>query len=385
MLMRGVVGGAIFLYLLILGCVVVPQDRSADAASGEVHAALTDAGGNNFLHAGRSDPLSQHLPFRGVALQVQRVDWIDRYEKNIDQIAAVGADTILLVVDARQENGRSNHIYLDMRATPTPQQLGRLIQHAHEKSLRVVLMPIVLLDNPRATEWRGTLAPQNWDQWWNSYRDMIGHFAWVAQANQVEVLVVGSELVSTEEQIDQWTRTIAKVRQSYHGLITYSSNWDHYTAVPFWDQLDLFGLNSYYKMGADHTVTVGQIEARWQEIQRDLVSFSRKINKPILFLEVGWCSLQNAAHQPWDYTQTQLPVDLDLQKRLYEGFFASWFGNADLGGFMMWVWTPGASGPMDKGYSPQGKPAEQVLRQWLNKPWPVPQRAVVEEKSVSPG
>ena len=66
-------------------------------------------------------------------MQLQRTDWIDKYEKSIDEIAAVGADTVQFVVDARQENGKSSRIYLDMRMTPTPEQLARLIKHAKDK------------------------------------------------------------------------------------------------------------------------------------------------------------------------------------------------------------------------------------------------------------
>src|SRR5690606_27588228 len=100
-------------------------------------------------------------------------------------------------------------IYLDLRMTPNPEQLGELIRHAKSKNLHVILMPIVLLDAPRKnTEWRGTIAPENWDRWWDSYRDMMNHFAWIAQANGVDVLMVGSELVSTNNMVDQWRQTI---------------------------------------------------------------------------------------------------------------------------------------------------------------------------------
>ena len=43
----------------------------------------------------------------------------------------------------RSENGSSSRIYLDMRFTPNPQQLGGLIDYAKGKNLRVVLMPPV--------------------------------------------------------------------------------------------------------------------------------------------------------------------------------------------------------------------------------------------------
>ena len=80
----------------------------------------------------------------------------------------------------------------------------------------------------------------------------------------------------------------------------------------------------------------------------------------------------NAASAPWDYTQSAEPIDLDLQKRLYQAYFNVWYGNPKLGGFMMWEWPPGEAGTEDRGYTPQGKPAEDVLKHWLAKPaWKV--------------
>ncbi len=312
------------------------------------------------------------LPFRGVSMQVQRVDWIEKYEQSEDEIADTGADTVLLVVEGRQENGTSSHIYLDMRMTPTPEKLAELIDHAKKRHLRVVLMPIVLLDNPKGDEWRGTLKPDSWDDWFDSYRDMLTQFAWVAQGHGVDAMSVGSELVSTEgrDHLDQWTKTIAKVREVFHGSLTYSANWDHYSNVPFWDQLDLIGMNSYYKLGNDQNATVADIEGRWKSIQHDLHAFQAKVHKPLVFLEAGWCSLQNAASEPWDYTRTDLPADTDLQKRLYTAFYNVWYGDPQLGGFFMWEWPPGPAD--DRGYSPKGKPAEGVLREWMaKKPWAV--------------
>jgi hypothetical protein len=355
MLGRWIVLAAVASYALVVGCVMLSGQSGPGGSNSSTTAHF------------RSATVTAGLPYRGVAMQIQRVDWIDKYEKSMDEIAELGADTVLLVLDSRQENGTSSHIYLDMRMTPTPDQLGHLIDHAKSKKLRVVLMPIVLLDNPRGNEWRGTLKPDSWDEWFDSYRDMINHFAWIAQGHGVDVLVIGSELVSTEPYVDQWTRTINKVRETFKGNITYSANWDHYTTLKFWDQLDLIGMNSYYKLGENKDVTEGEIENRWRDIQKNILSFQAHGGggKPILFLEAGWCSLENAASEPWDYTQQDLPADNDLQKRLYEGFFNVWYGNPHLGGFMVWEWPPGPG--EEKGYTPKGKPAEQVMKDWLGK------------------
>lgn len=333
------------------------------------------------------------LPFRSVTIQLQRVDWMDRYEKSVDEIAALGADTVMFVVDPRQENSGSRQIYLDMRITPTPDKLERLIRHAKSKNLRVILMPIVLLDKPRKdTEWRGTIAPdpgaiegvEPWDLWFKAYTDMITHYAWIAQGTGVDLLVVGSELVSTEVHTDKWVKVIAAVRKIYKGKLTYSSNWDHYTAIKFWDKLDLIGMNSYWSLdeGKKDKASVDDMKKAWKDIQKSVLGFAADHGKPVVLLEAGWCSISNAADEPWNYPDTSTSVDYDLQKRLYEGFFESWYGNPQLGGFSIWEWSASpdpSDGDRDaileatkRAYTPEGKPAEAVLKEYFAKgPWPV--------------
>jgi Glycoside Hydrolase Family 113 len=260
---------------------------------------------------------------------------MDRYKKSIDEIAALGFDTVSLVIDTRMENGSTTLVWLDMRKTPTPEKLADLIQHAKSKKLRVILMPIVLLDKPIDNEWRGTIKPANWEDWFDSYREMLIHFAWIAEQNKVDVLSVGSELVSAEKERGEWKKTITAVREVFNGQLTYSANWDHYKSIPFWNDLDLIGMNSYWSLDEDppgsrnhmkEKVTVEKVEENWQYVQEDLLAFQKKMNKPILFLEVGWCSMANAAHEPWDYTRTDdYAVDKELQRKLYEGFFNAWY------------------------------------------------------------
>jgi hypothetical protein len=364
--------GAFATWVAVLGCVMWPTDAPSARAAQELDGEM-----------GPPAPVVQSrdgLPICAVAMQIQRTDWIDKYKHSIDEIAALGADAVLLVVDTRMENGASARIWLDTRFTPTPGQLADLIKHAKSKKLRVILMPIVLLDNPRDDEWRGRIEPRpdpdfgGWDEWFRSYREMITHFSWIAQGEGVDVLVVGSELVSTEPHVEQWRSTIRAVRKIFKGRITYSSNWDHYHAVKFWDELDLIGMNSYWKFGkkdSNEDPSVEEISARWKEIQTDVLKFVREQGKPLLFLEIGWFSQNNVAYEPWDYTKDR-PVALELQRKLYEGFFKSWWGNPLLGGFCVWEWPPGDGGPEDTGYTPENKPAERLIREYFAKPrWEV--------------
>jgi hypothetical protein len=375
----GILWVALLVYLIALGCALLPSNAPAKTPN---HSNNGGGGTGYNLSAASSVPGKpiEGLPYCSVTMQLQRTDWIDRYIANVDEIAALGADTVQFVVDPRMENGGSSMIWLDLRLTPTPEQLGRVITHAKEKKLRVTLMPIVLLDHPVGDEWRGKIHPPVWEDWFDNYRSVMKHYAWIAEKYGVDLLVVGSELVSTEKNLDEWTKTIREIRSIYHGRLTYSSNWDHYTSVPFWDLLDLVGMNSYWDFGDkghNPNPTVDQIVQRWREIQSDLFDFQNRVKKPIMFLEIGWFSQENVAYQPWDYTQESMKTDLEVQKKLYEGFFKAWWGNPRLGGFSVWEWPPDPQNDNERanalrGYTPEGKPAEQVLREWLSKPrWEV--------------
>ena len=353
------------LYAAVAGCVLWNGSPNQAAAAVVRTSAVSKSAAPADRRAG------DLLPIRAVGIQVQRVDWIDRYKDSIDEAADLGADAVKIVADARQEDGTSDRIYLDLRRTPTPDMLAELFRHAKSRGLRVIFMPIVLVDDPKGDEWRGTIKPDSWDEWFDSYRDLLGHHLWVCESNDVDVFVIGSELLSSERQAEQWSKTIEFVRERFGGLITYSSNWDHYENVPFWDELDLIGMNSYWTLGEDENATVETIADNWREIQDELRPFVQSKGKPLIFLEVGWCSLDNAAAEPWDYTK-EVPVNLELQKRLWQGYWQAWYGTEWLGGFSVWEWTPGDGGPTDGGYTPENKPAEGVLREWLAKPkWEV--------------
>ena len=342
-------------YILVMACVLWPTKSPTEAAEAPTPQTVSLEG----------------LPYCGASMQLHDNTNLAGYEKSCDEIAALGGDTVMFVPNASMETASSTVIYMDRRHTFSDEDLRTLIRHAKADKLRVVLMPIVLLDKPQQdTDWRGTIHPDDWDDWFASYQDMLLYYANISEQTGVNLLVVGSELVSAEPFVQNWRNIIKKVRSVFHGHLTYSSNWDHYMMVQFWDDLDIVGMNSYWKLGPDEDpqVPVTEIRHRWAKIQEDLFAWQAKTKKPILLLEAGWCSLANASYEPWDYTRTDLALDLDLQTRLYQGFFESWWGKPQCAGFVMWEWTPESpGGPTDKGYTPRGKPAAQLLKQWLAK------------------
>jgi hypothetical protein len=314
---------------------------------------------------------ASEAPYRGLAIQVAS-GWYrprEKYFPLLAEIAEMGANTVLFCTPGQMEHARSQSIYIDHRKVPPPEDLKALIRKARELGLKPILMPIVLLKNPRGSEWRGVIEPPDWDAWWEQYESFILYFTDIAREAGADALMVGSELVSAEKFTARWRALIDKCRRRFYGgKLGYSANWDHYRPVEFWDKLDFIGMTSYYTLADREGPTVEEIVDRWQPIKQDILAWQRRIRKPILLTEVGWCSQEGAAMAPWNYYQNQnaTPAALEEQRRLYEAFIRVWDDTPALLGVIWWEWSDAPGGPGDYGYSPRGKPAEKVLRQWLS-------------------
>lgn len=324
-------------------------------------------------------------PYHGMAIQVNSGEYLHWFKKLVDDIADLGADTVLISTAGYQENSNSAAIFIDQRKTLSAGQWDDLLQHARKRGLRVVLMPIVLLDKPRtSTEWRGVIQPPRWDEWWGSYNEYIMHYAKIASRNGVDIFIIGSELISTENQPDMWDQLIAKIRQVYHGKISYSSNWDHYEKVPLWGKMDLVCMTTYHKLSDSENPPQDELNQAWKPIKKDILAWQRKIGKPILFTEVGWPSQDGCSIEPWNYYRKDeaTKTGIEEQARCYKSFIAAWDGEIKKSdqviGVLWWEWIWYDDNPKDKtqeyvkaeclkGYTPKGKPAEKVLRDWFSK------------------
>ena len=342
-----------------LGLGQAGRSASCSAAPGE-----TDEN----TRAERPTPGTVWAPMHGLAIQISRAeDVLQRFAPAIDEIADLGANVVLISISGYQQHAATSLIGNDEAKTPSEQDVAELIRGARRAGLRVVLMPKILLDKPRGTEWRGRIQPPSWDQWFDQYRRWIVPWARLAEEAGVEMFMVGSELVSAEKHTTQWRRVIRDVRQVFHGQLSYSANWDHYSGIEFWSELDLVGLTTYYELADHEGAAVEEIVAGWGKWKEKILRWQRQVGKPILLTEVGWASQPGCAIEAWNYLRHQRPSAEGLaeQARCYEAFCRVWANVPQLGGTFWWEWTPEPAGPQDFGYTPKGKPAEQVLRRWF--------------------
>jgi hypothetical protein len=336
------------------------------AGRGLALAAAVAAGVAGCRRATPPAPTAAGPLWRGVALGLfgEDPDW--SYDGLLGEIQALGATHLLLVIPYYQRAATTTEIGPHTRFSPPDRTVLRALRQAQARGLRVVLFPIVRLEDagPKGTDWRGNLRPADRDAWLASYGRWLAALADLARREGVFGLSVGSELSSLDVERAPWERLIRDVRGRFAGVLTYSGNWDHFDQVSFWDLVDVVGVTGYFELKSkDGATDVGALTRAWREHRRKLEAWQARVGRPLVFTELGYLSQRGTHAWPWNEGATQ-PVDLDEQRRCYQAFIGAWDGSAALRGVFVWNWY-GWGGPRSRGYTPRGKPAAEVIERWF--------------------
>lgn len=304
---------------------------------------------------------------RGVCLGLFSADPHFRYRGLLEEIAATGASHVAITWVAWQEDLRAEVIAPRPGWSATPEQIDRAIRDANALGLKVTALPIVRLAKAGPKEWRGVIQPTNEDRWWASYEDFIVSGARLAQAAGAQRYSVGSELLSREGMRERWLGLIRRVREAAPSLeLMYSANWDHFDGVSFWDAVDVAGVTAYFELTRRLDPEVEELVSAWAPARAALLGLGRRIQRPLIISEIGYPSLDGGVAWPWDETR-KAQVDLEEQRRAYVAVVQAWSNTDELRGLYFWNWF-GFGGPDDGNYTPRGKPAAAVLREWYRTP-----------------
>jgi hypothetical protein len=271
-------------------------------------------------------------------------------------------------------------------AAPDAAALLGVLRAAAARGQRVMVFPIVRLRARGPGEWRGKLRPADRDAWFAEYARTIEAIADVCRDGGAARLVIGSELVSFEDEPERWRALARSVRTRFAGRLLYSANWDRWDEISFWDAVDEIGISAYFTLaerGSDPQID--EIVARWRPITSALSAFAKKAGRPIVFTEVGYPSVRGAAFWPWNDHQSKTEcaagegcdgeLSLESQRRLWAAFVRVFAAEQTsfLAGAYVWLWS-GRGGLADRGYTPRGKPAEAVIKLWYagGRPRPEP-------------
>jgi hypothetical protein len=296
-------------------------------------------------------------------------------DDSLKEMTKTKTEWVALVVTWYQDAYNTPQIKATHR-TSSDNSLSHAIRRIHDLGLKVMLKPHLDIMEISEGKWRGEIEfsnPQDWQNWFNQYRDFILHYVEIANTENVEMICLGTELTSsTLNHPEQWRQLISQVRGMYKGQLTYAANWhEEYQKIAFWDLLDYAGVDPYFPLTEAKAPTVEELKKAWQPWVKQLEEWQDKLKKPVIFTEVGYKSSEGAADSPWEHTPKGA-LDLQTQANCYRAFLETFYYKKWAWGIYWWYWqvsiNPRLS--MTRGFSPRGKPAEEILTKWYSKPDP---------------
>ena len=208
-----------------------------------------------------------------------------------------------------------------------------------------------------------------WRRWMADYRAFVMTYARLAAEVDADILVLGTELTRAARERPAFWRALAdSARTVYDGELTYAANWhESYDQISFWDAFDYVGVQAYFPLSDADDPSLDTLRAGWRRHKEALADVHRRTDTPILLTELGYRSAPTAAEAPWRWPEEEddVPVDSTLQARCYRAFFSTMDPVPWLAGAVVWKWHPAAEIEHPTGFTPQGKPAEAVVRRWF--------------------
>jgi len=246
------------------------------------------------------------------------------------------------------------------------------IKLAKANGLKVFLKPQIYVPG----SWPGDFGfetEREWIEWEAAYKDFIMSFVDLAILYDVELFCVGTEFKKSESKRPEfWIELIKEIRCKYIGQLTYSSNWDSYQNINFWDELDFIGISGYFPLDKSAEPTEYKLKKAWKTRVKELKEYSNDLGKKILFTEYGYLSVDGCTGETWKLEKKVRSLDINetAQANAFEALYSNlWTEEFWAGGFI-WKWFPhgkGAEGYIERDYTPQDKLAEKVIREWFGK------------------
>jgi hypothetical protein len=206
------------------------------------------------------------------------------------------------------------------------------------------------------------------------------HYAELAEQNGVDLLSVGTELssITGSAYTTYWNSLIDEVREVYSGKLTYAANWGEEKQVGFWGKLDYVGVDFYAPLTEHADPTRAELLAALNtapahDFTADLydgkaplrfyADLAAQLEKPLLFTEVGWNSV-NGGNMQWSNTVQNPGLDPQEQADLYAAFLEA-LGKAEnqfVDGVFFWAWGPQVDPNNPYSMSIEHNPARTIVQ-----------------------
>ncbi len=301
----------------------------------------------------------------------------ERCEVALEELAALPAGWVALTPFGRMDDLDSTDILHDFEipVEENEERIRRTARAARALGMRVALIPHLYV---MSGGWRGRIDPggeDGWREWFDAYEGFVLRFARLAAEIEADLFSVGVEFASsTNDRSERWRELIAEVRAVFPGHLTYSANWDEVEWVPFWDALDVIGVNAFWPLASHPGERHEEMLARARGVARELSGLAFRFDRPVVFTEFGVKSATDSALAPWEWPEhcDGLTYDEDYQAEAFDAVLEAFTERPWFGGLFVWKYF---ADPWDEtqeplaGFGVRGKAAEEVLARWYRADW----------------
>lgn len=236
--------------------------------------------------------------------------------------------------------------------TPAPELVYHAVSYAMRRGLSVMVKPHVDLLRVDGGRWQ----PAGWRGYAVLARRLAHDFVWgycyrflaqyVSIAGELGAgLVFGTELYSISRNYgaDIWVRIVELIRGAlgFRGPLTYSANWGGWgddaewlRLHDLWTECDYIGISAYFPLPS---VDWHYKPFDWHPPLDDwLTGFARRVNRPLLFTEIGYPDRADANLDPM---RDPLPADVAdgaMQLQLARAAMARWANDPACAGLFWW-------------------------------------------------
>jgi hypothetical protein len=246
----------------------------------------------------------------------------------LDQASRLGASDLELVVQWSQLDAAAVEMAPSATHTVDDAFLGWLMDQAAARSLRVLLTPVLELEQQAAAR---AIAPADHKRWFWAYHRFVLHYARIAEARGACCLAVGWDLPELEQDEAHWRELIADVRKAFKGKLAYAVRPDRLPALAFWDALELVNLVG---VGALAQGPAAQADPRLAALSAGLRGWREQHDRPLLLTRTS------AAPAAAGAEEQALRDQLDATRALYRALQ----GEPLVAGVYLNLAVPGAAG-----------------------------------------
>ena len=292
-------------------------------------------------------------------------------QKHVDEVLNINANHAAVMPFGFIRDLNSPEIIFDTERQwygETREGAKQYIDLLTKNDLQIMLKPQIWIWRGEFTGGLEMSSEADWKKLESSYENFILTYAKLAEETEVDILCIGTELEKfVANRPDYWCDLIQKIRDVYKGKLTYAANWDEYKRTPFWDLLDYIGIDAYFPLSEQQTPSVDELKRGWQSWKERIARMSNDFRKPVLFTEFGYRSMDYTAKKPWLVDRGEQNVNLQAQANAKVAIFEEFWGEEWFAGGYLWKWFihhSRAGGAEDNRFTPQNKPAQQIIESY---------------------